>query len=244
MPIFYVAMQMPINKSEIVFIGNAGGICGYMSHGINIIRKSSSLTGKRVEKDPSFKGFRNSCNRMKEASPIAASLYKLLPKEEKEYSLYRTLTGEALKMIKHGFEKEEIIARLKEEYINPVIERLQKSKQVQKLQTNIEKPGNNGNNSLFCKSLFKVHPYDMGGTRHVRLKRNPQYSNAVANQASLIEEYNSNEVSFQQHLQVNFISKQSTMTLKQKRIFQYSELIYMGKCKDCKGLKMWIRPNY
>ena len=66
---------MPINKSDIVFIGNTGGICGYMSHGINIIRKSSSLTGKRVEKDPAFKGFRNSCNRMKEASPIASSLY-------------------------------------------------------------------------------------------------------------------------------------------------------------------------
>ena len=74
---------MPINKSDIVFIGNTGGICGYMSHGINIIRKSSSLTGKRVEKDPAFKGFRNSCNRMKEASPIASSLYNLLTQEQK-----------------------------------------------------------------------------------------------------------------------------------------------------------------
>jgi hypothetical protein len=110
-----------INKSDIVFIGNAGGICGYMSHGINIIRKSSSLTGKRTKKDPAFKGFRNSSNRMKEASPIAASLYNLLAKDQKVYTLYRTLTGEALKMIKQGLEKEIIIARLKERYIDPVI---------------------------------------------------------------------------------------------------------------------------
>jgi hypothetical protein len=236
---------MPINKSDIVFIGNAGGICGYMSHGINIIRKSSSLTAKRVEKDPAFRGFRNSGNRMKEASPIAASLYKLLPREQIEYSLYRTLTGESLKMIKQGLEKEIIVARLKEQYIDPVIEQyLKQGKQAQKIQANTEQPNNIGNSGLFCKSLYSVHPYNQGDKRHVRLKRHPQYSNAVANLASHIEEYNSHEVSFQQHLTVNLISQQSAMTCKQKRISQFSELIYIGRCEDCKGLKMWLRPNY
>jgi hypothetical protein len=64
--------------------------------GHNIIRKSSSLTGARVMKEIAFKGFRESGNRMKQASPIAASLYKLIPAELKQYSLYRLLTGEAL----------------------------------------------------------------------------------------------------------------------------------------------------
>jgi hypothetical protein len=236
---------MPINKSDIVFIGNAGGICGYMSHGINIIRKSTSLTGKRVEKDPAFKGFRKSCNRMKEASPIAASLYNLLTQEQKVYSLYRTLTGEALKMIKQGLEREIIIARLKKQYIDPVIDQhLKKGKQAYEVQANPEQTNNIGNSGLFCRSLYSIHLYNPGYKRHVRLKRHPQYSNAVANQTSQIEEYNSYEGSRQQHLPVNPISQQTVMTRQQKRVSQFSELIYIGKCKDCKGLKMWLRPNY
>ncbi|HTB26427.1 MAG TPA: hypothetical protein VK711_13725 [Puia sp.] len=202
---------MPINKSDIVFIGNAGGICGYMSHGINIIRKSSSLTGKRIKKDPAFKGFRNSGNRMKEASPIAASLYNLLTKDQKVYTLYRTMTGEALKMIKLGLEKEIIIARLKEQYIDPVIDQ---------------------------------HLKRVSYKRHVRLKRHLQHSNSIVNRAGNSEVYNSYEVSFQQYLPVNLISQQSAVKRKQKKISQYSELIYIGKYKVCKGLQMWLRPNY
>ena len=74
---------MAINKGDILFIGNAGGICGYMWHGLNIIRKSTALTGSKVKNDAAFKGFRESGNRMKEASPIAASLYNLIPKGTK-----------------------------------------------------------------------------------------------------------------------------------------------------------------
>jgi hypothetical protein len=53
-----------------------------------------------TKKDPAFKDFRASGNRMKEASPIAAELYNQIPKEQNNYSLYRYSTGEALKMIK------------------------------------------------------------------------------------------------------------------------------------------------
>ena len=70
--------------------------------GKNIVRRCSSLTGERVKKDAAFRGFRESGNRMKEASPIAASLYKMVPAEIKQYNLYRLLTGEALKMLKAG----------------------------------------------------------------------------------------------------------------------------------------------
>ena len=122
---------MAVKKGDTVFIGKAGGICGYMSHGINIIRKSSSLTGKRVGRDPAFQGFRASGNRMKQASPIASSLYKLIPEEQKVYSLYRTLTGAALKMIKEGLDKEIIVARLREQYIDPLIEQPEPVKQAQ-----------------------------------------------------------------------------------------------------------------
>ncbi len=70
----------------------------------NIWRRGSSLTGERTKKDPAFKGFRQSSSRLKEASPIAASLYKLVPEQVKQYALYRTLTGKAIKMLKEGLE--------------------------------------------------------------------------------------------------------------------------------------------
>ena len=59
---------------------------------LNFIRKTTSLTAIRVKTDKAFKGFRESGNRMKQASPIAASLYKLIPAEIKQYSVYRLLT--------------------------------------------------------------------------------------------------------------------------------------------------------
>ena len=85
--------------------------------GKNIVRRCSSLTGERVKKDAAFKGFRESGNRMKEASPIAASLYKMVPTEIKQYSLYRLLTGEALKMLKAGKDSVTITETLKQIYI-------------------------------------------------------------------------------------------------------------------------------
>ena len=59
---------------------------------------------------------------MKEASPIAASLYKLVPGQVKQYALYRTLTGEAIKMLKEGMEAAFIIETLKKKYIDPLLD--------------------------------------------------------------------------------------------------------------------------
>lgn len=59
---------------------------------------------------------------MKEASPIAAAIYNQIPKEQKKYSLYRLLTGEALKMLKAGMNKADIIEKLQKQYIDPIIQ--------------------------------------------------------------------------------------------------------------------------
>ena len=88
----------------------------------NIWRRASSLTGERTKKDPAFKGFRQSSSRLKEASPIAASLYKQVPEQVKQYALYRTLTGEAIKMLKEGMEAAVISETLKKKYIDPLLD--------------------------------------------------------------------------------------------------------------------------
>ena len=97
----------------------------------NIWRRASSLTGKRTRKDPAFKGFRQSSNRLKEASPIAASLYKLVPEQVKRYALYRTLTGEAIKMLKEGIEVAVITETLKKKYIDILLNCTEKECQKQ-----------------------------------------------------------------------------------------------------------------
>src|SRR4051812_23575722 len=105
------------------------GLYFYYSHhfGHNIVRKRTSLTGQRVKTDKAFEGLRESSNRMKQASPIAASLYKLIPAETKQYSIYRLLTSEALKMIKQGLEVAIIIEALNRTYIEPLINEPQKN---------------------------------------------------------------------------------------------------------------------
>jgi hypothetical protein len=116
---------MPVNKGNMAFTGTDGGICGYFAGGKNIIRAASSLTGKRVKEDPAFAGFLKSGNRMKQASPIAAALYKQVPKELKQFSLYRLITGEVLKRIKEGLDKAVIMETLQKEHIDPVLKNSQ-----------------------------------------------------------------------------------------------------------------------
>jgi hypothetical protein len=113
---------MASKKGDIVITGTQGGISSYISHGLNIHRACSPLTSARVKEDPAFAGLRKSSNRMKEASPIAASLYNQIPKEKKEFNLYRLLTGEAIKMIRAGIEKAIIRQTLHDKYIVPVLE--------------------------------------------------------------------------------------------------------------------------
>ena len=110
---------MVINNGEFAYTGSDGGICGYFLYDLNIIRKPSARTGASMEKNVAFDGFRKSSARLKEASPIAAALYNRLPKAQKQYSLYRLLTGETIKMIKAQMDKSLIAEILYKQYIEP-----------------------------------------------------------------------------------------------------------------------------
>ena len=113
---------MPIQTGDTFFTGTQDGICGYESQGLRIARAASSLTGERVKADPAFKGFRKAGSLMKQASPIAAALYNQIPKDKKQYNLYRILTGEAFKMIREGIDKSVIANKLQKLYIDPVLQ--------------------------------------------------------------------------------------------------------------------------
>jgi len=181
---------MAIKKDDIAITGTQGGITCYISQGRNIFRAASSLTGARVKKDPAFAGFRKSSNRMKEAAPIAASLYNQIPKEKKEFSLYRLLTGEAIKMIRDGVEKAIITQTLYDTYIAPVLEPMVIAKECADNYSEFKRPD----------SQHKM--------------------NAI--------------------VELPFISVRSHVEMISSST---SDLIYLGRVKGFRKLKIWLRPG-
>jgi len=180
---------MPIKRGDIAITGTKGGITSYISHGRNIIRAASSLTAARVKKDPAFAGFRKSSNRLKEAAPIAASLYNQIPKEKKEFSLYRVLTGEAIKMIRNGVEKAIITQTLYEMYIAPVLE------------------------PLVIAEEYSDRNYGF---------------NRISSQHEM------NELTDQPIISIQYSAEKNSSST--------SDLIYLGRVKGYRKLKIWLRP--
>ncbi|SEW17594.1 hypothetical protein SAMN05428988_2749 [Chitinophaga sp. YR573] len=91
------------------------------------VRLQSSITGKRIKKDPAFKGFRNSSVRLRDASRIGSKIYRQLP--VKKHTIYREITGKAILLLKAGEKEDVIITRLTREYL-PVPKRTKTVKPV------------------------------------------------------------------------------------------------------------------
>ncbi len=109
-----------IKQDIFVFTGTQDNLTCYYSKGRAILRARSSLDGERVKRDPAFKGFRQSGQRLKRASPLAAALYAQIPAGKREYAMYRILTGEAIRLLKQGLEEKAIDCILWETYIEPL----------------------------------------------------------------------------------------------------------------------------
>ena len=216
-------------------------LCYYYSpfSGKNIVRRCSSLTGERVKIDAAFRGFRESGNRMKEASPIAASLYKMVPSEIKQYSLYRLLTGEVLKMLKAGIDATTINRTLKEIHIDPLLrEPVRVHVQVERIRR-----GNRGNSQVL-RDFTRYFPIRSHGKSRLRRRRgNLQHtiSNLLEKETMPLSEQwipvSDHPISITENTRSG--SHQQTPITKTK----YPELIYRGRLRECKKLKLWIRSS-
>lgn len=100
------------------FSGTIGNVCFYKMGDQYYARMKSSLSGKRVKKDPAFRRTMEHANILAEASRIASRVYRLIPKEEKEQSLYREMTGAAMRTLKEGVKPEEIVPWLTDLYVS------------------------------------------------------------------------------------------------------------------------------
>ena len=217
------------------------GLCFYYSpyFNQNIFRKASSLTGERTKKDPAFKGFRQSINRMKEASPIAATLYKLVPEQVKQYALYRTLTGEAIKMLKEGMEEAVISETLKKKYIDPLL----------------DEPKTNAKNKMVEEPMirdrvkgmtdFTSYPQIPARIRKMkRARRSLLFKKIIAGQ-SAAEYFSPAGADPLPQTGRNVLESTISEILPEepkRRTKTTSDLIYLGRLAECKKLKMWLRP--
>jgi hypothetical protein len=239
--------------------------------GKNIVRRFTSLTGQRVKKDPAFKGFRESGNRMKEASPIAAALYKMVPAEVKQYSLYRILTGVALKMLKQGLNKTIITKTLKQKYIDPLFQA-----PATELVPIERKRRENRDNVVGISDITKHFPVKSNGKSRIRRWRRhyterlisnlPGFGGSLQQTATNILKKEtmllsgketihlsekettpiSEQITPHSNKAVSITSHEQTAPRKQTSKFttRYPELMYRGRLRECKKLRLYIRSSH
>jgi len=211
----------------------------YFGH--NIIRRTTSLTGARVKTDKAFKGFRESSNRMKQASPVAASLYKMIPAENKQYAIYRLLTSEALKMIKEGLDTEIIVENLQKIYIEPLMN--EEEKQLNRR----EKSGHEkGSNEKGIKSLLQYpqpNPYNPGRCRKIRqyrLQRQVVQQTDFQTDTEFSKQQDNN---LSERLKIFSLAREKCKQVSNIKEEKFPELVYLCRLPECKKLKIWIRSS-
>ena len=190
-----------------------------------IVRVKSSITGARIARDPVFEGFRQSSVRMKDASPIAAKLYNQIPKEKKEFTLYRLLTGEALKMLKQGINKEVIIQKLQELYIDPALnKRIKTDRPAKEKRTS---PGD-------MRSFIQRHLFERSKTG-TRIRRR----NNIMQHDGAMKVLTSEEVREDYSQQIRN-SKPRPSQNNSARAASPQQRIYLGRNKQYRKFKVWL----
>lgn len=112
---------MALQVGPIYFVGTIGDLTYYKMGGKYYVRQKSSLTAKKVKTSPRFKLTRLYTGFFGKASKITSGIYRSLPRDWRQYWMFRSFTGEAMQMLKIGKEEAEIKAVLFETYVQPVL---------------------------------------------------------------------------------------------------------------------------
>ncbi|PWV50411.1 hypothetical protein [Chitinophaga sp. S165] len=104
------------------FIGTQDNLTIYLMNGEYIIRTKSSLTGKRVKRDPAFAKTMMYAGWLKQGARIASHIYRQLSDDKRVYKRYRELTGKAMLLLKEGFDADNVITMLEAVYLSQPME--------------------------------------------------------------------------------------------------------------------------
>jgi hypothetical protein len=146
---------------DIIITGTIDDITFYEMDGKGYARHKSSLTGKRVKRDPRFKRTMQSAHRLGKGSQLASKVYRSLPRAEQVYALFKELKRIAILALKEGKREEEVMMLL--------LQRVRKeSARVTSPIVRTKKTGAVRTTPSFTKKLFRVR----GGRREkVRRRR-------------------------------------------------------------------------
>ena len=121
---------MAKQTGDIIIVGTIDDITFYKMEGKGYARKKSSLTGKRVKRDPRFKRTMQSAGRFGKGNQLASRVYRSLPREKQVYALFKELKRTAILAIKEGKGEAEVLILLQQ--------RVKKNQKVKKLGIVIE----------------------------------------------------------------------------------------------------------
>lgn len=110
---FSVAKQ----RGPIKIIGNYNGVSFYRNGDQYLVRMANGLTAKRVKNDPAFAATRVYARLLAQSSRIASKIYQALPKEFRQFWMFRAFTGEALRFLKEGNTSEQVFEILWNTYV-------------------------------------------------------------------------------------------------------------------------------
>jgi hypothetical protein len=147
------------------FIGTRDNVTIYPMNGEYIARTKSSLTGKRVKKDPAFARTMEWAGRLKQGARIASAVYRLMPVDGRVYKQYREITGKAMSLLKEGFSVGDVFTMLEAVYLPQFMKASEtviagmkseaKSKVKPETKPNIKLPGRD-----VCNFHDRYSPYD------------------------------------------------------------------------------------
>jgi hypothetical protein len=99
---------MAVQVGSLKIRGTITGICFYRMYGRYYARKKSSLTGKRVKRDPVFAKTMYYAGLLGKASQIASKRYQqMVPKEERSRKKYHELVG----VVMHELREENVLSK-------------------------------------------------------------------------------------------------------------------------------------
>lgn len=163
-----------------------------------------------------------------------------MPLQLKEYALYRTLTGDAIKMLKEGIEEAAISETLKKEYIDPLLDVPKKKSGNRRM----EKPTKR--DSVKGMTDFITFPPMPSGVRQITRKRHSLLLKKIKAAHSTVEYFSSIGSDPLPRASRNVSASQFNEPEQSKephsRTKTTTGLIYLGRLPECKKLKIWVRP--
>ena len=109
---------MAKQAGDIKIVGTVRNICFYKLRGQYYARSVSSLTSKRVKRDPRFRLTMVYAGLLGKASKIASKIYRQLDRSQRNRSLYQQLTGNAMQLLKQGMNEQDITPAILAMYKN------------------------------------------------------------------------------------------------------------------------------